>query len=60
MSASKKKAATKKRKYLEVVNIETEEVATKFDVTDKSDRQIEKLERGLMLKVDLEHWYLRG
>jgi len=56
--ATKKKTTKKKRTWWEVTNFKTKEVATKFDITDKSERQRDKLERGLMLKMDLDNWYI--
>jgi hypothetical protein len=49
-----------KRRYLQFVNSETGERAInpgKIDVTGKSERQIEKLERGMLMRCG-DGWYV--
>lgn len=40
-------------KYLEIVEDETEEVSLRMDVTNQSQRSIDKIERGM--KINLNH-----
>lgn len=47
-----------KKRELLVKSLETDEVVHRIDVTDKSDRQVEKVEMGLLHKVDLERFYV--
>ena len=44
------------RKYLQIRNYHTGEVASKMDVTGKSDRQIERIERGALINMDTDNW----
>jgi hypothetical protein len=49
-----------KRRYLQFVNSETGERAEnpgKVDVTGKSERQIEKIERGMLMRCG-DDWYV--
>jgi hypothetical protein len=49
----------KERVYLEVVEFGTSETATRFDITDMTDREVERLERALTRKMDLDRFYLQ-
>jgi hypothetical protein len=44
---------------IEIVEFETEKVIKTFDVTGKSERQIEKIENGININLDLERFYSR-
>jgi len=47
------------KKYLEVVKSDTEEVVKSIDVTDSSDRSIEKMEIGLNINLNHGQYYTR-
>ena len=47
------------KKYLEVVKSSTEEVVKSIDVTDSSDRYIEKMEIGLNINLNHDQYYTR-
>lgn len=49
----------KMKRVLEVVNIETDEVATAMDVTDKTERQIERITSGLLRQMNTERFFVR-
>lgn len=51
------KAPTKKRDLL-VVNLETDEVVERIDVTGRSESSVERVERGLLRKTDTERFYV--
>jgi len=40
-----------------VISFKTEEVVKELDVSDKSDRQIEKIETGMQYNLDYEKYY---
>lgn len=46
------------RKYLVVVDQSDKSYATAMDITDKSPREIDKIEDGLFRKVDFERFYV--
>ena len=43
--------------YLEIVNYKTGEVSKRIDVTDKSDRQIDKIDRAMNINLNHQEWY---
>lgn len=46
-------------RYLQIVHSVTGEVASRYDVTHRSERELEKLERGLLMKIDAEAgWFV--
>jgi hypothetical protein len=42
------------KRYLQFENWRTGEVANRIDVTGKSEREIEKLETGMLINCDVE------
>lgn len=46
------------KRELRVVEIATKKVVRTFDVTGKSERQIEKLVRGLLINMDRDRFYV--
>lgn len=50
--AEKERAKT----YLQVRNFATGEIATKVDVTGKSERAIERIERGMLMNMNTDEW----
>lgn len=48
-----------KRRYLQFRNHRTGEAETPIDVSDRSEREIEKIERGMLRNCDVENgWYV--
>ena len=43
---------------LVIRDIETDEEVRRLDVTGKSERQIEKIERGMLRQMDTERYYV--
>lgn len=46
-----------KRRYLQFVHAQTREVARSIDVTGKSEREIEKIERGMLINIG-DDWFV--
>lgn len=46
-------------KFIEVVEIETEEVVKRIDVSDKSERQAETVLMGMLRNMDTENFFVR-
>ena len=46
-----------KKKYLEIINIDTDAVAKRIDVTGKNDRHIEKIEDGMNINLNHNVYY---
>lgn len=46
----------KKKRVLHVIRLGTEEVVKTLDMTGKTDRQVEKIERGMLINLDLENY----
>lgn len=47
------------KKFIEVFNFKTGEVAKRIEVTGQSERMLDKLEMGLLRNMDLENWSTR-
>lgn len=47
------------KRTLEVVSFDTDEVVRRLDVTNKTESQVEKIERGLMRNMDLDKYFVR-
>ncbi|MCP4987241.1 MAG: hypothetical protein GY928_14680 [Colwellia sp.] len=45
-------------KYVVIIQASTGAVAQRFDVTDKSERYVDKLERGISINLDHAHFYI--
>lgn len=46
-------------RYLQFRNWRTNEAAKPIDVTGKSEREIERIERGMLINCDVEHgWFV--
>jgi hypothetical protein len=45
--------------YLEIVNDETGIVAKRINVTGKSERQVERTENGMMMRINMNDWHVR-
>lgn len=43
--------------YLEIIEYSTGEVSQRFDMTDKSETEYDKLDRGINRKLDHERFY---
>ncbi len=50
---------SRKPRALEVVEISTGKVELEVDVTGKSESQIERIERGMLINLDQEHFLMR-
>ena len=48
-----------KERKLEIVSLETREVVEAIDVTGKSESMVERVERGLLMKVDTDRFFVR-
>jgi hypothetical protein len=48
-----------KQQALEVVSLETGKVVKTIDVSGKGERQVEKVEMGLLRNMDLERYSVR-
>jgi len=47
------------RRYLQFKNWRTGEVSNKIEVTGKTERQIERIERGMLINCDVEGgWFV--
>ena len=46
------------KKYLEIVEIGTLKVVVRVDVTHKSERQIERTKRGMMMNSNLDKFFV--
>lgn len=46
-----------KFKYLEIVRMEGSKVVKRFDVTDKGERGIERLERGVNINLNHNEYF---
>ena len=46
------------KRVLRVVKTSTDEVVKEFDVSDKTERQIEKLEAGLLINLNHDEFYI--
>jgi hypothetical protein len=44
--------------YLEIVRIENGEVVRRVNVTDKSERLIERTERGMLMMTDTDRFFV--
>lgn len=42
--------------FLQIRNFHTGEIASKMDVTDKPERQIERIEAGALINMDTNNW----
>ncbi len=49
---------TAKRRALRIVNRETGEVVSAVDVTGKSERQIYRVEMGMLINMDTDRFYI--
>lgn len=47
------------KKYLEIVAYENEEVIRQMDVTEKTDREIDKIESGLNINLNHSEYFTR-
>lgn len=45
------------KKYIEIVEREKEEVIKRLDVSDKSDRMIDRIESGININLNHDHFY---
>lgn len=46
----------KTKRELVIKNLKTGEIVRRFDVTGKSERQIEKIERGALINMDTDRF----
>jgi hypothetical protein len=49
---------TKKKRELRVVEIETKAIVHTLDVTDRSDREVERIELGMLRNMNTEKFYI--
>ncbi len=49
---------TTPKRYLEFVNYRTGEVSKRVDVTGKSEHEIERCERGMLINIG-DSWFVR-
>lgn len=47
-------------KFIEIVEIDSNKVDRRYNVTNKSDRYIDKLEMGLMRKIDFDRYFVHN
>lgn len=45
------------KRYIKVISYETKEVVEKIDVTGRSEREIERCERGLNINLNHDKYY---
>jgi hypothetical protein len=50
------KPREKGHRYLEIRRLDGTMIAKRMDVTDKSEDQIERIERGALINMDMENW----
>ena len=46
------------KKHIEVYHAQSGDVVKSIDVSDKSDRQIDKIERGVMINLNHNEYYI--
>lgn len=46
------------KKYLEITDAKTKEVIKRMDVTDKSERHIERIEMGILMQMNRDKYYV--
>ncbi len=51
------KGVRRVKKYLEVVSFDDSQVVRRYDITEKTDRYVEKLESGLLNRIDLNNYF---
>lgn len=47
------------KRYFEIVDLKTCEVVQTVDVTGKSERDRDRIERGMLMRVDRERFFVR-
>jgi hypothetical protein len=50
---------SKTKRELQVVEIATREVVSRVDVTGKSDNSIDRIERGMLINMDTDRFFVR-
>lgn len=46
-------------KYLEIVKKETKEIVKRMDITNQSERQIERIEMGVLMNLNIKEYYIK-
>lgn len=46
------------QRFLEITNIDTNQVEESFDVTGDTDRQVERLLRGILINLDRDKFFV--
>ncbi len=54
----KKKPKFKFRKYLVIVDRSDKSFASAIDITDMHERMVDKIERGMDMRVDFDRFYI--
>lgn len=46
-------------KYLEIVKKETNEIVKRMDITNQSERQIERIEMGVLMNLNVKEYHIK-